>query len=68
MKLVCRTTGAPGGANASIKGWGFFVSGGVAATANSGLQVTFGGGAAAHLRPPPPATPTLSFTYTAAVV
>jgi hypothetical protein len=29
-------------------GWGFFISGGVAATANSGLQVTFGGTAATY--------------------
>jgi hypothetical protein len=36
------TTGAVG-ANATMKGTGFFLSGGVAATANSGLQVTFGG-------------------------
>jgi hypothetical protein len=38
--------GAPGGNNASMTGEGFFISGGVAATANSGLQVTFGGAAA----------------------
>src|SRR5690348_7304083 len=31
------TTGGPGGANSTIKGTGHFVSGGVAATANSGL-------------------------------
>ena len=37
------TTGDPGGANSTIKGTGHFVSGGVAATANSGLTVTFGG-------------------------
>jgi len=37
------TTGAPGGNNSTIKGTGFFQSGGVAATANSGLDVTFGG-------------------------
>ena len=37
------TTGAPGGANSTIKGAGFFQSGGVAATANSGLDLTFGG-------------------------
>jgi hypothetical protein len=48
MKLVCRATGAPGGANSTIIGWGWFVSGGVAATANSGLQVTFGGTAATY--------------------
>jgi len=41
--LTCRTTGAPGGANSTMMGHGFFISGGVAATANSGLQVTFGG-------------------------
>lgn len=38
-----RTIGAPGGANSTIMGEGTFVSGGVAATANSGLQVVFGG-------------------------
>jgi hypothetical protein len=43
MLLVVLTTGAPGGTNATIKGTGAFVSGGVAATANSGLQVPFGG-------------------------
>lgn len=37
------TTGDPGGANSTIKGGGIFQSGGVAATANSGLDVTFGG-------------------------
>jgi len=37
------TTGDPGGTNSTIKGTGFFQSGGVAATANSGLDVTFGG-------------------------
>jgi hypothetical protein len=37
-----RTIGAPGGNNATIMGGGFFQSGGVAATANSGLDVTFG--------------------------
>jgi hypothetical protein len=47
MVLVVTATGAPGGTNASIKGTGRFVSGGVAATANSGLTVTFGGTAAA---------------------
>lgn len=47
MMMVCRTTGAPGGTNSSMMAWGFFNSGGVAATANSGLQVTFGGGTAA---------------------
>ena len=48
MMLCCRSTGDPGGTNASILGHGFFISGGVAATANSGLQVTFGGTAAAY--------------------
>lgn len=43
MSLTCRTTGDPGGANSTMLGHGFFLSGGVAATANSGLQVTFGG-------------------------
>jgi hypothetical protein len=43
MIITCRTTGAPGGANSTVLGHGFFISGGVAATANSGLQVTFGG-------------------------
>lgn len=43
MLLTCRTTGAPGGANSSMMAHGFFISGGVAATANSGLQLTFGG-------------------------
>jgi hypothetical protein len=38
--------GAPGGNNASMIGEGIFQSGGVAATANSGLTVTFGGTAA----------------------
>jgi hypothetical protein len=38
--------GAPGGNNASMIGEGLFISGGVAATANTGLQVTFGGTAA----------------------
>jgi len=37
------TTGDPGGTNSTIKGTGFFQSGGVAATANSGLDLTFGG-------------------------
>jgi hypothetical protein len=37
-----RTSGAPGGNNATIMGGGIFQSGGVAATANSGLDVTFG--------------------------
>ena len=47
MKLVCRTTGAPGGSNSTMKGSGCFISGGVAATANSGMQITFGGTSAA---------------------
>lgn len=47
MVLVVLTTGAPGGNNATIKGTGFFQSGGVAATANSGLDLTFGGTSAA---------------------
>lgn len=37
------TKGAPGGNNATMIGEGFFQSGGVAATANSGLDCTFGG-------------------------
>lgn len=40
--FVVRTVGAAG-ANSTIIGEGIFVSGGVAATANSGLQVPFGG-------------------------
>jgi hypothetical protein len=48
MILICRTTGDPGGANSSMIGWGQFISGGVAATANSGLQVTFGGTSATY--------------------
>lgn len=47
MVLTVLTTGAPGGNNATIKGTGSFISGGVAATANSGLQVVFGGTSAA---------------------
>lgn len=43
LVLVVLTTGAPGGTNSTIKGTGFFQSGGVAATANSGLDLTFGG-------------------------
>jgi hypothetical protein len=43
MTLIVLTTGAPGGTNATIKGTGWFLSGGVAATANSGLNVQFGG-------------------------
>src|SRR3954471_15534765 len=48
MILICRATGDPGGANSTMVGWGFFISGGVAATANSGLQVAFGGTAATY--------------------
>jgi hypothetical protein len=48
MICVCTATGAPGGSNATMKGWGFFISGGVAATANSGLQVPFGATAATY--------------------
>jgi hypothetical protein len=48
MSLVCIATGAPGGTNATMRGWGFFISGGVAATANSGMQITFGGTNAAY--------------------
>jgi hypothetical protein len=47
MVLVVLTTGDPGGSNATIKGTGFFQSGGVAATSNSGLDLTFGGTSAA---------------------
>lgn len=47
MVLIVLTTGAPGGTNATIKGTGFFQSGGVAATANSGLNVAVGGTSAA---------------------
>jgi hypothetical protein len=47
MMMCCRTTGDPGGANSTMLGHGFFISGGVAATANSGLQVVFGGTSAA---------------------
>lgn len=43
---VVTAIGAPGGNNASMIGEGIFVSGGVAATANSGLQLAFGGTAA----------------------
>ena len=42
LKMVCSATGAIG-ANSTMRGWGFFIAGGVAATANSGLQVVFGG-------------------------
>jgi hypothetical protein len=50
MKLVLTvlTTGAPGGNNATIKGTGVFNSGGVAATANSGMCVALGGTSAAY--------------------
>lgn len=48
LVLICLTTGAPGGNNSTIKGTGFFQSGGVAATANSGLDLTFGGTSAAY--------------------
>jgi hypothetical protein len=41
-RWVVRTIGAPG-ANSTIIGTGEFQSGGVAATANSGLDVVFGG-------------------------
>jgi hypothetical protein len=44
--LIVLTTGAPG-ANSTIKGTGFFQAGGVAATSNSGLDLTFGGTSAA---------------------
>lgn len=40
--FTVRTIGAPGGSNATMFGHGMFQSGGVAATANSGLNVTFG--------------------------
>lgn len=43
MLVTIRTTGDPGGANSTMIAHGMFISGGVAATANSGLQVTFGG-------------------------
>lgn len=45
-RWIVQAIGAPGGNNATINGEGHFQSGGVAATANSGLQVTFGGTAA----------------------
>lgn len=41
--FIVRTISATTGANSTIIGTGIFVSGGVAATANSGLQVPFGG-------------------------
>jgi hypothetical protein len=40
---VVRTISATAGANSTMMGEGIFISGGVAATANSGLQVPFGG-------------------------
>jgi hypothetical protein len=43
MVLTVLTTGAPGGTNATMKGTGIFQSGGVAGTANTGLDLTFGG-------------------------
>jgi hypothetical protein len=42
MALVCTATGAPG-ANATMKAWGWFMSPGLAGTANTGLQLTYGG-------------------------
>jgi hypothetical protein len=48
MILACRTTGAPGGTNATMLGHGFFMGGGLAATASTGLHLTFGGTAAAY--------------------
>ena len=48
MVLTVLTTGAPGGNNSTIKGGGMFQSGGVAATSNSGLDLTFGGTSAAY--------------------
>lgn len=42
LKLTVLTTVDPGG-NSTIKGVGYFTSGGVAATANSGMQIMFGG-------------------------
>jgi hypothetical protein len=47
LVLIVLTTGAPGGNNSTIKGTGHFVSGGVAATSNSGLTLTMGGTSAA---------------------
>jgi hypothetical protein len=43
FELVFRTIGAPGSATSTAVGCGTFRSGGVAATANSGLTVAFGG-------------------------
>jgi hypothetical protein len=48
MILCCRTTGAPGGTNATMLGHGFFMGGGLAATASTGLHVTFGGTSAVY--------------------
>lgn len=48
MVLVCTATGAPGGNNATMRGWGYFLSGGLAGTASTGLQLTFGGTNAAY--------------------
>lgn len=48
MICVCTATGAPGGANSTMKAWGCFNSGGVAATANSGMTITFGATAATY--------------------
>lgn len=42
MKLICTATGAPG-ANSTMRGWGWFMGGGLAATASTGLHLTFGG-------------------------
>ncbi len=42
-RWLVRTISATAGANSTMIGSGVFISGGVAATANSGLQVTFGG-------------------------
>jgi hypothetical protein len=41
--IVIRTIGAPGGANSTCMAGGFYQSGGVAATANSGLNLALGG-------------------------
>src|SRR5215831_1365714 len=46
--LICQSTGDPGGSNATIIGTGFFQSGGVAATANSGMDITIGGTSAVY--------------------
>jgi hypothetical protein len=48
MIMTCRTTGAPGGTNATMLGHGFFMGGGLAATASTGLHLTFGGTSAAY--------------------